>query len=120
MTKLLHWFYWVIKNFRSIPSEEFLGKRVLEICSTFIGEQPCCETSLKSHFGMGVFLQICCILPGDLFIRTPRRLLLKYDIIDFSTSIEFIPSVQKFLSQIDKQEETENVHKLLAMNFFDV
>ena len=28
-------------------------------------------TLLKSHFGMGVLLQICCIFSEDLFLRTP-------------------------------------------------
>ena len=31
----------------------------------------CFATLLKSHFGMGVLLQICCIFPEQLFIRTP-------------------------------------------------
>ena len=27
----------------------------------------------KSHFGMDVLLQICCIFSGHLFLRTPLR-----------------------------------------------
>ena len=58
---------------RSSPSEVFLGKGILKICSKFIGEHPyrsafsiklpcnllCFATLLKSHFGMGVLLYIC-------------------------------------------------------------
>ena len=28
-------------------------------------------TLLKSHFGMGALLEICCIFPEHLFLRTP-------------------------------------------------
>ena len=31
----------------------------------------CFATSLKSHFSMGVFLQICCIFSKHLFLWTP-------------------------------------------------
>ena len=30
-------------------------------------------TLLKSHFGMGVLLEICCIFSEHLFLRTPLR-----------------------------------------------
>ena len=51
---------------RSSPSEVFLGKGVMEICSKFTGEHPCrsmisikllCFAALlESHFGMDVLL----------------------------------------------------------------
>ena len=76
-------------------------KGVLKICCKFTGEHPCrsvisiklqrkkcsenmqqiykktpmpkcCRaTLLKSHFGMGVLLQICCIFSKHLFLGTP-------------------------------------------------
>ena len=54
--------------------EVFLRKVVLKICSKFTEEHPCrsfCKaTLLKSHFGMGILLQICCIFSEHLFLRT--------------------------------------------------
>ena len=46
---------------RSGHPEVFLGK----------GRTPENMHLLKSHFGMGVLLQICCIFSEHLFIRTP-------------------------------------------------
>ena len=57
----------------SLP-EVFLGKGVLKICRKFTGEKPmlsCFATLLKSNFGMGVLLQICCIFSEHFFVRTP-------------------------------------------------
>ena len=45
--------------YRSSPTEVFLGKGVLKMCSKFTGEHPCwsCKGALlKSNFGMGVLL----------------------------------------------------------------
>ena len=59
---------------RSSPPEVFLWEGVLKICSTFAGEHPCrnvISIKLKSHFGMDVLLQICCIFSEHLFLRTP-------------------------------------------------
>ena len=36
-----HWLLLQISSFRSSPSEVFLGKGVLKICSKFTGEHPC-------------------------------------------------------------------------------
>ena len=59
---------------RSSHSAVFLRKGVLKVCSKFTGEHPCqsviSATLLKSHFGMGVLLQICCIYSDHLFLRT--------------------------------------------------
>ena len=59
--------------------EVFIGKAVLKICSKFAGEHPCrslisiklLATLLKSNFGTGVLLQICCIFSEQLFLWTP-------------------------------------------------
>ena len=60
---------------RSSPSEVFLEKGVLKMCSKFTGEHPCrggiSIKLLKSHFGMGVLLHICCMFAEHLFLRTP-------------------------------------------------
>ena len=50
-----------------------LEKGVLKISSKFTGEHPCRSViSIKlSHFGMGVFLWICCIFSKNLLLRTP-------------------------------------------------
>ena len=54
-----------IRTVRSNHPEVLLGKRVLKICSKFIGEHPCRSAIsikllsnfiLKLHFGMGVLL----------------------------------------------------------------
>ena len=34
-------------------------------------QQRCKATLLKSHFGIGILLQICCIFSEHLFLRTP-------------------------------------------------
>ena len=57
--------------FRSSPPDMFLGKGVLKICCKFTGQQPYKATLLKSHFGMGVLLSICCIISEHLFLKTP-------------------------------------------------
>ena len=65
----------IFENSRSSRPEVFLGKSVLK----FIGEHPCrtaisiklLATLLKSHFGMGVLLLICCIFSEHLFLRAP-------------------------------------------------
>ena len=58
---------------RSSHPEVILGKRVLKTCSKFTGEHPCrsAKSHLKSHFGMGVLLWICCIFLEHLFLGTP-------------------------------------------------
>ena len=53
----------------------FLVKGVLKTCSKFTGVHLCLSvisitTLLKSHFGMGVLLQICCIFSEQLLLRT--------------------------------------------------
>ena len=56
-----------ILNFRSSHPEVLLEEGVLKICSKFTREHPYCKaTLLKSHFGMGVLLQICCIFSEHL------------------------------------------------------
>ena len=45
----------------------FLGKGILKICLKI----SCFAALLKSHFGMVVLLQICCIFSEHLFLRTP-------------------------------------------------
>ena len=75
--------------FHKVYTEEAIQRcsvGVLKICSKFTGEHPCrsaisiaiaiCEcdwkaTLLKSHFGIGVLQQICCIFSKHLFSRTP-------------------------------------------------
>ena len=55
-------------------SRGVLRKGILKKCSKFTGEHPCrsCKvTLLKSHFGMGVLLYICCIFSEHLFLKTP-------------------------------------------------
>ena len=45
------------QNLGSCPTEVFLRKGVLKICSKFTGEHACCFATLwKSHLGMGVLL----------------------------------------------------------------
>ena len=56
---------------RSSASKAFLGKGVRKICSKFTGEQPCQSNLLKTHFGIGVLLWICCIFSEYLLLRTP-------------------------------------------------
>ena len=63
------------------PSIDVLRQGCSEKCSKFTGEQPCrcviqwsCKiTLLKSHFGMGVLLEICCIFSEHLFLRIPQE-----------------------------------------------
>ena len=60
---------------RSSHSEMFLVEGVLKICSKFAREHPCRSVIsvklLKSHFGMGVLLQICCIFSEHHLLRIP-------------------------------------------------
>ena len=68
--------YWsvVLWNFTSSHPEVFLRKVVLKKCSKFRGEHPCrsaISIMLKSHFGIGVLLYICCIFSEHHFFRTP-------------------------------------------------
>ena len=63
---------------RSIPPDVFLGKGVPKICTKFTRRTPMskCDSNkaalqLKSHFGMGAFLWICCIFSEHLFLGTP-------------------------------------------------
>ena len=55
----------------------FLGKDILKICYKFTGEQPCgslISIKLQSNFietNVDVFLYICCIFSGQIFLRTP-------------------------------------------------
>ena len=66
---------------RNSPPEVFLGKSILKICIKFTGEHPCqsviliklLATLLKSHLGMGVLLEICCIFSEHIFIRTVMK-----------------------------------------------
>ena len=56
--------------------ELILGKGVLQICSKYTGEHQCrsvIPTLLKSHFSMGVLLQICSIFSQHLLLRTPME-----------------------------------------------
>ena len=75
----------VQKIYRSNPPEVFLGKGVLKICQSNPPEVLLRKTvlktfskrtreftrqlRLKSHFGMGVLPQICCIFSEHLFLR---------------------------------------------------
>ena len=77
----------VQKLYRSNPPEVFLGKGVLKICQSNPPEVLLRKTvlktfskrtreftrqlRLKSHFGMGVLPQICCIFSEHLFLSTP-------------------------------------------------
>ena len=61
-------------SIRSRPPEMFLGKGVPKICSKFTREHPYQSyhaVSLKSYFGMGFLLKICCIFSEHLFLITP-------------------------------------------------
>ena len=62
-------------RFRNSHPELFLRKSDVKISGTFTGEHTCqCHampTLLKLHFGMGVLLEICCIIPEHLFLGTP-------------------------------------------------
>ena len=60
------------KNLRSRSSLiGVLRKHVLKIRSKFTGEHSYWSViSMKSHFSMGVLLQICCIFSERLFLRT--------------------------------------------------
>ena len=66
-------------SFRRSCSKVFLVKDVLKVCSKLTGEHPyqsvisikLQSNLLKSHFGMGVLLQICCIFSEHLVLRTP-------------------------------------------------
>ena len=66
-------------NLRSRHTEVFLGKGVLKRCSQLQEsthakgwfQYTCFATLLKSHFGMGALLSLCCIFSEDLFLRTP-------------------------------------------------
>ena len=61
--------------------EAFLRKDVLKTCSKFTWEHPCpsmismklLNKLLKSHFGVGTFLQTSCIFSGHLFLRKPLK-----------------------------------------------
>ena len=44
----------------------------LKRCSEFTEEHQC-RSVLKSHFDMGILLQICCIFSELLFLRTPTE-----------------------------------------------
>ena len=55
--------------FRSIPPEVFLGKGEYQCRSMIL--VSCKGILLKLHLGMDVLLQICCIISGHLFYRTP-------------------------------------------------
>ena len=47
----------ISQNLGSCPTEVFLRKGVLKICSKFTGEHACCfATLLKLQLGMGVLL----------------------------------------------------------------
>ena len=54
-------------NHRSSHPELFLGKAVLKMCFA---------TLLKSHFGIDVLLEVCCIFSEQLFLRTPMHMVL--------------------------------------------
>ena len=64
---------------RSSYPEVFLEKYLLKICNKFTREHACrsvisissFRALLKSHFGVGVLLQIFCIFSEHLFLRTP-------------------------------------------------
>ena len=64
--------------YRSSPPKVFLGKGVLKVYRKFTGEQPCGSVIsrkflcnfLKSNFGMGDLMQICCIFLEYFFLRT--------------------------------------------------
>ena len=94
---LAYYFFYVKTMIRSSHPEVFFGKGVLKICSKFIGEQQCRSaisikllcfaTLLKSHFGMGVLLYICCIFSEHLFLRTPLDGCFWMIYVDFQTRI---------------------------------
>ena len=70
--------------FRSIRPEAFLEKGVLKICSKFTGEHPCrsviaIATLLKSHFGMGVAVNLQQIFRGPFPRNTSGWLLLVFE-----------------------------------------
>ena len=68
-----------IERIQKQPSRGDLSKRCSKNRSKFTRELPC-QTAisikllanlLKSHFGMGVLPQICCMFSNHLFLRTP-------------------------------------------------
>ena len=67
-------FLWLLQN---QLSRGVLGKGVPKICSKFTGEHRCLSvisivsTLLKSHFSMGVLLQIYYIFSEHLLLRKP-------------------------------------------------
>ena len=70
--------------FRSIRPEAFLGTGVLKICSKFTGEHPCrsviaIATLLKSHFAMGVPVNLQHIFRGSFPRNTSGWLLLVFE-----------------------------------------
>ena len=79
MTKILGNVTIRIEINRSSHQKVFLGKVVLKICSKFTAEHPCrsvisktlIATLLKSQFGMGVLLYVCCIFSEYLFLKIP-------------------------------------------------
>ena len=68
-----------VSNYRSSPSEVFLGKVVPKICSKFRWEHPCrnaISVKLQRNFieielRHGCFPVNCCIFSEDFFLRTP-------------------------------------------------
>ena len=67
------------QKFRKQPSRVVLRKKCSENMQQIYRRTPKlkCDFNkiaeqllLKSHFGMGVLLQICCIFPEHLFLRT--------------------------------------------------
>ena len=59
---------------RCNPPEVLLRKGVLKIYRKFTRElqcRSCFSTLLKSHFGMDILPQICCIFSEHLFVRKP-------------------------------------------------
>ena len=82
--------------------EVLLGKGVLKICSKFTGEHPrwsafSITTLFKSHFGISVLLQICCIFSEHLLLGTPLGgcfcflYSLKFMVVHVKTYLEHSP-----------------------------
>ena len=59
-------------SYKTQPSRGVPGKRCSKNIQQIYRRTPIPKTTLlKSHFGMGVLLQICCIFSAHLFLRTP-------------------------------------------------